>query len=85
MARVSISEGNGLYKLAIEIEKKLDVYETNSLLSQAIKEAAAKYAEQWISENLNEIYKQLDIKAITNLITLEVAKQVKDNILNKEK
>lgn len=72
------------YQIVAHIEKALDVHDNASMIRQAMKDMAQAFAEEWAIDNLDAIYKEINAKAIANLIMIEVANQVKDNIVKKE-
>lgn len=69
-------------QIVIQIEKQFDPYVEASFIRQALKSTAASFAEKWLEENNDKIMERLNIDAITNMIMLEVAKQVKDDTTN---
>lgn len=71
--------------ITAHIEDLLNPNDKIGPIQRAIQEIAKKYADEWIENNLSAIYKQLNVEAISNLIMVEVAKQVKDNIVKEKK
>lgn len=69
------------YRITAEIENRLNPRDTSGAIQAAIHDIAVEYAEKWTEDNLVEIYKSIDAKAISNMIMLEAAKQIKNNIL----
>ena len=67
-------------ELSVFIENQFDTSNEIGAVRQAIKEMTKQYAESWIEEHLGEIYGQLNVEAIANIILIEVAKQVKTDI-----
>jgi hypothetical protein len=71
-------------RLVAEIEKQLDPENTKSIISETLREIAKEYAEQWLIDNLQEVYSYINAEAIANMLLVEVAKQVKNDITSKE-
>lgn len=72
-------------RVIVDIQNTLNPQDQKGIIQAAMHDIAVAYAEKWAETNIKEIYAELDVKAISNIIMLEVAKQVKDNILNGEK
>lgn len=87
MVRVTLGQSKDTlsYQIIAYIEKELDTRDEASVIKEAIKDMAKEYAEQWLVDNLDKVYKNLNVEAISNLVMVEVAKQVKDNIVKEEK
>ena len=85
MATVTMTTpvGTNGTELRVFIERQFDTKDEVSAIRQAIKELVQHYAENWIEENIGEIYAQLNVEAIANMILIEVAKQVKTDITAK--
>lgn len=87
MARVSlVNDPTSMSQmLTIQLERDLDMNSPTSAIHKAIHEGIATLAEDWIERNKDKIYERLNVDAIANMIMVETAKQIKDDITTKEK
>lgn len=87
MARATISENiaTGGRTLVVELERNLgmDAKDEASLLRQSVREGIKKIAEQWVEENRDKIIERLNVDAVANMIMLEAAATVNNNIMEK--
>ena len=85
MATITMTKSVGMdgTELRVFVERQFDTKDEASAIRQAIKDLTQHYAENWIEENIGEIYAQLNVEAIANMILIEVAKQVKTDITAK--
>ena len=82
-ATITSNADNTGKELRIYIENHFDPAVYASIIREALKTAATNYAEKWIEENNDKIMQRLNVDAISNMIMLEVAKSVKNNITTK--
>ena len=82
---ISSSPRDNTQRLVVEIEKQFDIKAEHSAIREAVKEVAKTVADKWLEENRDKVMERLNVDAIANMILLEVAKQTKDDILEKSK
>ena len=76
MARFTTVDNNQQYELRIFLEKTFDVRTDASIISQALKDAAADVAKKWAKENADKIYERLNIDAISNMMMADLSAQI---------
>ena len=64
-------------QIVIQIERQFDPYIEASTIRMALQNAAKEFAEKWVEENRDKIIERLNVDAITNMIMLEVANDIK--------
>lgn len=72
------------YYMNVKIEKSLNPDTQSSILREALVKIASDFAAQWLEENKDKVIERLNVDAIANIILLEVAKQTKNDILEKK-
>ena len=68
-------------RVIAEITSLLDIDEGGVIMKKAFDRIAEKYADEWIKEHLPELYSKIDASAVANIILMEAAKTVKNNIM----
>lgn len=86
MARVIVNEdvANNERVISIHLEKQFDVYAEASAIRKAMVEAARLFAEKWLEENRDKVIERLNVDAIANMIMVEVANDIKNQVREKK-
>jgi hypothetical protein len=87
MARASVitEPGYAGKTFSVHIEQQFDITAEASAIRKAVTSVAEQVAEKWVEGNRDKIMERLNIDAIANMIMLEVAKEIKSEIVNKDK
>ena len=85
MARATISEPADSHErvITIKIERQFDPSVEQSILREALLSEAKQFAKMWMELSQDKIFARLNVDAIANMVMVEVAKDIKNDIREK--